>query len=130
MNPITALCLYYGYQEGFVYRIKWISKADLPLPHRNGKAVACSGKIYYMGGYCPTTEDVRETSNYEYNPQKDNWTVKANVPIGRSNFAIASFEDRIFVIGGDPVLPNNFDIRCAQSSLDLTERFLGFISIV
>jgi len=77
---------------------------ELPLPHRNGKAIACSGKIYFMGGYC---EDVRETSNYEFDPQKNEWTIKADVPIGRSNFAVASLEDRIFVIGGDPVLPDN-----------------------
>jgi N-acetylneuraminic acid mutarotase len=107
INPNTASHLYDNYQEGSVYRIEWISKADLPLPHRNGKAVACSGKIYFMGGYCPETEEVREASNYEYDPQKDKWTIKANVPIGRSNFAITSLEDRIFVIGGDPVLPNN-----------------------
>jgi len=93
--------------ESSIYRIEWIAKADLPLPHRNGKAIACGGKIYFMGGYCPETEEVRETSNYEYDPQRDKWTIKADISVGRSNFAIASFEDRIFVIGGDPVLPNN-----------------------
>jgi N-acetylneuraminic acid mutarotase len=107
INPDTASDLYHNKEEDSIYRIKWISKADLPLAHRNGKAIACRGKVYYMGGYCPATEEVRETSNYEYDPQKDHWTIKANVPIGRSNFAITSFEDRIFVIGGDPVLPNN-----------------------
>jgi N-acetylneuraminic acid mutarotase len=107
MNLRAASYLDYDYQEGPVYRIKWISKADLPLPHRNGKAVACRGKIYFMGGYSPETEDVRETSNYVYDPQKDEWAVKADVPTGRSNFAVASFEERIFVIGGDPLLSNN-----------------------
>ncbi len=107
INPNPGSHLYCNYQEGATYRIEWISKADLPLPHRNGKAVACKGKIYFMGGYCPETEDVRETSNYEYDPQKNKWTIKANVPIGRSNFAITSLEDRIFVIGGDPILSNN-----------------------
>ena len=107
IHPLSAPHLYCPYQEGPTYRIKWVSKADLPLPHRNGKAVACVGKIYFMGGYCPETEETRETSNYEFDPQKNEWTVKADVPIGRSNFAIASYEDRIFVIGGDPILPNN-----------------------
>ena len=93
--------------EGPIYRIEWVRKADLPLPHRNGKAVACGGKIYFMGGYCPETEELRESSNYEYDLQKDKWTIKTDIPVGRSNFAIASFEDRIFVIGGDPLLPNN-----------------------
>jgi N-acetylneuraminic acid mutarotase len=104
-NAAGNLCKENG--EGPLYRIEWVSKASLPLPHRNGKAVACGGKIYFMGGYCPETEEVRETSNYRYDPQKNEWTVKADVPIGRSNFAITSFESGIFVIGGDPVLPNN-----------------------
>ena len=94
-------------KDGSTYRIEWVRKADLPLPHRNGKAVACGGKIYFMGGYCPETEELRESSNYEYDPETDRWIVKTPIPIGRSNFAMASFEDRIYVSGGDPLLPNN-----------------------
>lgn len=87
--------------------IKWTAKANLPLPHRNGKAVSSGEKIYFMGGYCPATKEEYESSNYEYDPQKDSWTAKAKIPVGRSNFALASLGHRIFVIGGDPVLPNN-----------------------
>lgn len=90
-----------------VYSIKWIAKANLPLPHRNGKAVSSAGKIYYMGGYCPATKEDIESSNYEYDPQKDRWTAKARIPVGRSNFALASLGHKIFAIGGDPFLPNN-----------------------
>lgn len=88
-------------------RIRWVSKAELPLPHRNGKAVAAGGKIYFMGGYCPATEEEREASNYAYDPQDDYWTAKAQLPRGRSNFALAALGPKIFVIGGDPALPNN-----------------------
>lgn len=91
----------------FSCRIRWVSKADLPLPHRNGKAVAAGGKIYFMGGYSPATEEDREASNYEYDPQADSWTSKADLPLGRSNFALAALGHKIFAIGGDPVLPNN-----------------------
>ncbi len=87
--------------------IKWVVKANLPLPHRNGKAVSSGGKIYFMGGYCPATEEQYESSNYEYDPQKDRWTAKAKIPVGRSNFALASLGHSLFVIGGDPFLPNN-----------------------
>jgi N-acetylneuraminic acid mutarotase len=96
-----------SYGEDATFSVKWTAKANLPLPHRNGKAVASGGRIYFMGGYCPETEEEREASNYEYNPQKDSWAAKAKIPVGRSNFAIASFGARIFVVGGDPVLPNN-----------------------
>ncbi len=108
INPLIALTIPYQAQEGDdVYPIKWTAKANLPLPHRNGKAVASGGKVYFMGGYCPETEEEREASNYEYDPQKDSWAAKTKIPVGRSNFAIASFGPDIFVIGGDPVLPNN-----------------------
>ena len=86
--------------------IKWKAKASLPLPHRNGKAVSSGQKIYFMGGYCPSTEEKYESSNYEYDPQKDRWTAKAKIPVGRSNFAMASWGQKILIIGGDPVLPN------------------------
>ena len=89
------------------HQIRWVSKADLPLPHRNGKAVAAGGKIYFMGGYCPATEEEREASNYEYDPQEDRWTSKVRLPLGRSNFALTSWKRKILVIGGDPALPNN-----------------------
>jgi len=60
-----------------------------------------------MGGYCPETREERESSNYEYDPRTDRWIAKAKVPIGRSNFALVSFGFKIFVMGGDPALPNN-----------------------
>lgn len=107
INQTFASNLDNNNEEDSIYQITWISRADLPLPHRNGKAVACGNKIYFMGGYCPHTEEAREASNYEYNPQKNIWTARANIPIGRPNFAITSFKDRIFVIGGDSILPNH-----------------------
>jgi len=94
-------------EDAGVCPINWVAKANLPLPHRNGKAVSSGGKIYFMGGYCPATEEQYESSNYEYDPQKDRWTAKAKIPVGRSNFALASLGHSLFVIGGDPFLPNN-----------------------
>jgi N-acetylneuraminic acid mutarotase len=107
ISPIFAPNLFCSDEGGAVCRIEWVKKADLPLPHRNGKALACGGKIFYMGGYCPETEELRETSNYEYDPENDRWTTKAKIPIGRSNFAIVSLGERIFIFGGDPLLPNS-----------------------
>ena len=95
------------HDEEALCSIKWTSKENLPLPHRNGKAVAAGGKIYFMGGYCPATKEERESSNFEYDPLQDRWTSKARIPVGRSNFALVAFENRIFVTGGDPVLPNH-----------------------
>lgn len=94
-------------ERGGVRAIRWTAKADLPLPHRNGKAVSSGGKIYFMGGYCPATKEWCESSNYEYDPEKDSWTAKARIPVGRSNFALVSLDRKIFAVGGDPVLPNN-----------------------
>ncbi len=86
--------------------ITWTAKANLPLPHRNGKAVSSGEKIYFMGGYSPATKEPFESSNYEYDPKENRWTAKAGIPVGRSNFAMASLGHKIFVIGGDPFLPN------------------------
>ncbi len=80
-------------------------KNGFTIPHRNVKAAACGDRICFMGGYCPVTEEAHETTNYEYDPQKDSWTAKANIPVGRSNSVIQHIDcariwNKIHVIGG------------------------------
>jgi N-acetylneuraminic acid mutarotase len=87
--------------------IQWTQKRSLPKAYRNGNAAACHGKVYFMGGYCDSTPERFEKSNYEYDPAADIWTLKADMPTGHSNFAIATIHDKIYAIGGDPFSPQN-----------------------
>jgi len=66
----------------------WVLKAPMPLSSW-GVAVV-NGKIYAIG-----THDVAE-----YDPDVDTWTFKKAMPTNRSSFALAVYQDKIYVIGG------------------------------
>ncbi|MFO7447655.1 MAG: kelch repeat-containing protein [Ignavibacteriaceae bacterium] len=91
----------------FPQSIQWTQKKSLPKNYRNGAAAACNGKIYFMGGYCESTPERFEKTNYEYDTLTDTWEQKADIPSGRSNFALAAIDDKIYAIGGDPFSPQN-----------------------
>ena len=91
--------------------IQWTERKSLPKAYRNGNAIACNGKIYFMGGYCASSPERFGKTNYEYNPDTNIWTKKADMPTGRSNFAIATINDKIYAIGGDPFSPQN-EVYC------------------
>ena len=39
-------------------------------------------------------------SNQTYDPEKDNWTVAADLPTRRFNFGVAVVNDTLYIIGG------------------------------
>jgi N-acetylneuraminic acid mutarotase len=61
-----------------------------------------NGKIYVMGGnymhglgtYIPVS------SNYVYDPQTDNWTKLADIPVGVGGYASAVVDKKIYIISG------------------------------
>ena len=57
--------------------IVWKTGASLPTYIRNLGAAAVDGKVYAVGGY---DSDVMVLhANYEYNPQKNTWTIRADM---------------------------------------------------
>jgi hypothetical protein len=40
-------------------------------------------------------------SNYEYNPQKNTWSIRSNMPTPRSNLAVVSLDKKVYAFGGD-----------------------------
>jgi N-acetylneuraminic acid mutarotase len=68
----------------------WVSKANMPQAVNGCKAVVYDGRIFVIGN----------SANYMYDPTTDVWTVKTPMPTPRMYFAIAVFQDAIYVIGG------------------------------
>lgn len=62
-----------------------------------GGVAAVNGKIYVIGG---TNENGYLNTNEEYDPATDTWTRKRSMPTLRSGFAIAVYQNKIYVIGG------------------------------
>jgi hypothetical protein len=74
------------------YSDTWVSKRSIPIELVDGGCVTTSdGMIYAISG---------NGNNVMYNPTTDTWTSKASMPTNRTHFGIASYENKIYVIGG------------------------------
>lgn len=80
----------------------WAPKTDMNIPRYNSGVCEVNGKIYAIGGddtgsgiNAPGSQAVEE-----YDPLTDAWTVKANMPTGRTDFSVAVVNGRIYAIGG------------------------------
>jgi len=61
--------------------------------HSRACAVACNNKIYLLGG--------RSKSVDEFDPSSGSWTIKADMPVPKVDFAAVVIDSMIYVIGGD-----------------------------
>jgi N-acetylneuraminic acid mutarotase len=84
------------------WKIVWTPKTDLPIPLGQCSGETVNGKIYVMGGRSPAFPEYYGTVNYEFNPDSNTWASKNNMPSGKTNFAIAAVNNKIYAIGGDP----------------------------
>lgn len=88
--------------------ITWESKAPLPLGHHSGSAVTGNGKIYHVGGQKKNGASwIMSNQMFEFDPAKNEWSEKSNLPTVRCNLATASVDGKIYVIGGDSFLNTN-----------------------
>jgi hypothetical protein len=90
----------------------WATKASMHVARSDLGVAVVNGKIYAIGGntesgYMPNSEgnDYKAlgwiaAANEEYNPETDTWTLKTSMPTPRCNFAISTFENKIYCIGG------------------------------
>jgi len=71
----------------------WTMLTPLPEPLSKTKGVAAvDGKIYFIGW--PTCE--------KYDPETNNWTTIASVPVSNSGDAVVACQNKIYLIGGSP----------------------------
>ena len=84
----------------------WTPKAPMHQARTALGVAAVKGKIYAIGGSTHegsardiTAEDTVGT-NEEYDPATDTWIFKEPMPTPRNGFAIATFDDKIYCIGG------------------------------
>lgn len=70
----------------------WVGAAPLPAVKsgESGEAAVVAGKIYVMSS----------STNFEFDPATNAWTAKTPMPTPRLYFAIASYQNKIYIIGG------------------------------
>jgi RNA polymerase sigma factor (sigma-70 family) len=79
----------------------WTKKADMPTPRDLFGASVVNGKIYAIGGETMAGGGGWLISAVEeYDPKKDKWTKKANIPTARCGASTVAVNGKIYVIGG------------------------------
>ncbi len=106
---ITTLLLGLITINSFSQTIVWEAKASLPYQIYSGSAVTCQGINYFVGGQKDIGSGNFIASNmiFEYNLAMDEWVEKPNMSTAHFNSAVASVDDKIYVIGGDSFLDQN-----------------------
>ena len=68
----------------------WVQKLNLPFGMANHSVISVNDKIYIIGGVGGDFNANIETfsSIYEYEPKKDNWIKKADMPVPKGYFSI------------------------------------------
>lgn len=87
----------------------WTRLADMPTARESLEAVAIDGKLYAVGGYVRSGPGLPgdTTGKLEvYDPGTNTWATLADMPTGRSNFAIGAFNGRLYAAGGATGLPS------------------------
>jgi N-acetylneuraminic acid mutarotase len=83
----------------------WIKKADMLVPHTEFCTATVNGKIYVIsGGYFDYDNNgawYNTSSVEEYDPYKDKWTEKADIPNPIDWGSASVVNGKIYVVGGD-----------------------------
>jgi RNA polymerase sigma factor (sigma-70 family) len=98
---------------------KWTKKTDMLTPRANPYVGVVNGRIYTIAGLAGKNPDFKLVSTVEeYDPIKDIWTKKADMPIANGYFDGAVVNNKIYIFGGDssnivvgwgPALPDVYE---------------------
>ncbi|XP_019748687.1 kelch-like protein 15 [Hippocampus comes] len=82
----------------------WENKSKMNYARCFHKMISHNGKLYVFGGVCVILRASFESqgcpSTEVYDPDADEWTILASMPIGRSGHGVAVLERQIMVLGG------------------------------
>ncbi len=77
---------------------KWNRLAAFPEASEELYGIGSGGKLYVFGGLAPGWKP--KGLVYEYDPGRDRWTKKRNMPLLSHHVALAEIQGKIYVIGG------------------------------
>lgn len=84
--------------SGFVGAQKLSRAAPFPEASEELYGIGSGGKLYVFGGQAPGFKP--KGLVYEYDPAKDAWTKKKNMPIASHHIALAEVNGKIYIFGG------------------------------
>jgi len=106
MNKVKFIVLFLMITSAlFSQTIVWKQLSSLPEGFYCGEAVALNNDIYFVAG----RNDVLRTSFfYKFNPKTNHWTKLTDMPKPMMNLALAAVNGKIYAIGGDRFLNDNY----------------------
>lgn len=93
----------------------WQTKAPMPTGRQHIAGCELNGIIYVLGGL--ESWDIISDKVEAYNPATNSWTSPTTLPIPKHNIITASYNDEIFVIGGE--IRNGTDIWPISQTLEI-----------
>ncbi|XP_051970758.1 kelch-like protein 15 isoform X1 [Xyrauchen texanus] len=82
----------------------WENKSKMNYARCFHKMISHNGKLYVFGGVCVILRASFESqgcpSTEVFDPETDEWTILASMPIGRSGHGVAVLDKQIMVLGG------------------------------
>ncbi|MCG2825435.1 MAG: peptidylprolyl isomerase [Thermoplasmatales archaeon] len=91
----------------FVYNITtntWSTDMSMPMALYGMQQTTYNGKMYSFGGDYGGYGGHEQSVTYEYTPSlsgSGSWTTKASMPTPRNDMAVVTFNNKIYVIGGE-----------------------------
>ena len=82
---------------------QWASLTPKPTTVSAAPTAVYNGEIFVFGGYYAneaSEAELQYTVVEAYNPATDTWRTVTNMPQAYSNFAVAVYQDRAYLIGG------------------------------
>jgi RNA polymerase sigma factor (sigma-70 family) len=85
---------------------EWVRKADMPMENHALATCTIDNKIYAIGGAFrnPQNSFTSIATVYEYDPIKDTWTKKADMPTSRDSLGVGVVNGKIYAIGGETLV--------------------------
>ncbi len=86
------------------YEDEWQSAANLPDYRYSAPAVELNGKIHLIGGsdreLSGLFSESFQSTHFVYDPSRDKWHEKMNIPLARSRFGAVAHDNKIYCLGG------------------------------
>ena len=86
----------------------WLSKTLLPILVKDSAAIIVDSEIFVMGYNYTSAGNSTVTDNafnYVYDTSKDRWTAKTPMPILQVEFTMATYQSKIYLLGGWNAFP-------------------------
>ncbi|ELU14125.1 hypothetical protein CAPTEDRAFT_121302 [Capitella teleta] len=106
--------------------LKWSQFPPLPLALSETKPVYVQNKLFIVGGWLSQKTYSRDV--YEFDSAKRAWRSRSAMPEECRAGGVVSFDDKLFVVGGDPKSCMHYDPRTdlwVQLQKPLFEHFYG-----